>query len=225
MNHCRSIRLAISVLPVLLTSCAMFGDSRPGVAKVEDLVSRVERVHVETELARDAAAAAVRELRALTAPGFRGDAAGAYRAVSAAAEASRQHAIQLRESVSAMQIAARPVFDQWAAQVDAIGNASVRARSEDRLRRARERYEAIDSNLRPALDEFDALNCDVRDLLLFLSVDFNSASVATIQTELASLDGGVARLDARLGRSLVAAQGYLEVAARRGDEALAAPAR
>ncbi len=198
------------VLPLCLSSCGIFGPADPGIAKLEDLVARVERVHVEVELARESAASAVRGLRTLVAADFAGDPVESWKRVLADGDASRDRAIALRETVMAMTIAAKPVFEQWRVQLDGIASASVRARSEQRLEETRARYDAIVVAVTPALDDYDALNRTLRDLSLFLSLDFNQASIRAIDGDLAALERSRTGLDSRLGAGLAAAREYLE---------------
>ncbi|MFO1053123.1 MAG: DUF2959 family protein [Planctomycetota bacterium] len=207
----RIVRLLPLLVPAVLSGCAVFGDDRPGVAKVEDLVARVERLHVEVELSREAMTTAVQALRGVALPSLSGDKVEAFRNLNAVAATSRERASTLREALVATRVAADPVFEQWRAQLDGIASASVRARSEERLRSTRERYEAITQAVAPAVEDFDALNRTVNDLALFLDHDFNPTAVAAIHDDLVALDRDASTLDGRFERSLGAAQAYLAV--------------
>lgn len=209
-------RLLAASLCAGLAGCGLFGDSRPSLSKVDDLVERIEHVHVETELAREAARTAVSRLATLTSPTFTGNPVQTHADLVTAVEASERQAERLREGVSAMQGAAGPVFDQWRQDLDAIVSARVRTRSEQRMRETRERYEAILASVRPALEEYEALNRSVRDLALFLGHDFNRTAVEAVEEDVRALETQVAALDDQLEGSLMAARTYLDGATRSG---------
>lgn len=214
MRQIDFLRLVVaSALPATLLGCGIFGDSKPSLAKVDDLVDRIERVHVESELAKEASQAGVRHLRTLASRGFSGDPVQAHTALMASVEASENQAERLSASFDDMERAAEPVFDQWRADLDAIVSARVRTRSEDRMRETRSRYAAIVAAVRPTLEEYAALNRSLRDLTLFLGHDFNATAIAAVDEDVQALEQQVAALDGQLRDCLDAAQAYLDAAA------------
>lgn len=218
------LRIPAAALPLALCGCGIFGDSRPGLAKVDDLVDRIERVHVESELAKEAAKSAVRRLRTLASPGFAGDPVETHQELSLAVDTSESQAARLTESVESMEAAAEPVFDQWRADLDAIVSARVRTRSEQRLRDTRNRYAAIVAAVKPAMEEYEALNRNLRDLTLFLGHDFNASAIAAVDEDVQALEQQVLALDGQLEECLAAAQTYLDAAAvDSGPDSLAVP--
>lgn len=214
MRHgARLPRGIAALLPALVAGCGIFGDSRPGLAKVDDLVDRIERVHVESELAKDASNDAVRKLRAFAAPGFGGDAVAAYTELTVAIETSTEQARRLRAAVDAMEDAADPVFEQWTSDADGIVNSRVRERSVARLEQTRTRYDEIVTAVTPTLEQYDAINRGLHDLALFLGHDFNGGALQDIAADVQELADEVAKLDGRIESSLVAARTYLDAAA------------
>jgi chromosome segregation ATPase len=208
-------------LPLALTGCGIFGDSRPGLAKVDDLVERIEQVHVESELAKQAADHAVERLAVLTASPA--DPVQAHAELSASVTESERQAERLRQGIAAMEGAAEPVFRQWRSDLDAIVSARVRTRSEQRLRETRERYAEIVARVRPAVEEYEALNRSLRDLSLFLGHDYNQSAVLDVGDDVRALERQAAALGDQLDRSLAAARSYLEAASLPAAGELAEP--
>lgn len=95
-------RLPITVLAGLgLGACAT--QQASSLAKVDDLVSWIERVHVDSELAREQARQAIMVLRDMTSPEFRGDVVMAYGEFVAAVERSEKQAASLQKSFDGMR--------------------------------------------------------------------------------------------------------------------------
>ncbi|MEM7200615.1 MAG: DUF2959 family protein [Planctomycetota bacterium] len=200
------------VLPLLgMAACA---SSTPNpLAKVDDLVGWIERVHVEAELARQAAGTAVEKLQILTSPEFRGDPLVAYAEFTAAIDHSEQQAEALTASIEPMKAAAGPVFDKWAATLANFSNEQLRARSESRFMFTRESYEAVVAAVEPARDAYVQLNTTLRDHALFLGFDFNASALGALQEDVAVLNHSASELDRWLDQSMVAARAYIESAA------------
>ena len=66
---------ALALLPALglLSGCAMFSNQVAGVRQVDDLVGRVERVHLETELSKTRVRDALEHLHTIVDDDFVGD--------------------------------------------------------------------------------------------------------------------------------------------------------
>lgn len=209
----------------LLTGCAAFGDRQPGIAKVEELVARIERVHVEVELARDAATAAREGIQSFASTSFQGDRVLAMKSVLGQVADSKARAVALRQQVGSMRLAADPVFSQWRLQLDSIASADLRARSEERMRRTRDAYDSIAVVAVPMLDDLDAFNRRLSDLSLFLNLDHNPTALATIGGDLVELERAGKGLSSVFDRCLVAAQSYLAAVAPSPSDVAAEPIR
>lgn len=203
--------VAIACTLPVLAGCALFRADQPGPGRVQEFVTSVERVHVETELARDRAAAAVRALQILAGGEFGDDAATAYRQLLSAIEDSERQADTLASTVATMHAAADPVFEHWAGDLEAIHDAALRQRGAQRLQTARERYRAITDAVDPAVAALRLQNQRLRDHALFLGHDLNPAALADVRPGLdrAAQDGR--SLQAGLDATLTAARAYLEV--------------
>jgi hypothetical protein len=209
----RSLVLALALAPVAgLLSCASSSPSS-GLARVDDLVGWIERVHVESELARQRSHEAIDALRAIVSPAFSGNAIASYTEFTQKLRASEDQASQLHASVTAMKSAAEPVFERWSGDLLAFTNAQLRQRSQQRLEETRARYRNILATIEPALISYETFNIGLRDVSLFLGNDFNAAAIADIADDVRTLTASVGELDGRFDKSLEAARAYLATAA------------
>jgi hypothetical protein len=191
--------------------------SEVGPDKVDDLLSRIERVYVECELSQQSSRSALEALESLVSADFSGDPVAAYTKFLQAAESSRDQADALKASVGPMKEAAGPFFDKWATDLAQFSSMDMRLHSQNRLTATRDRYEAILAAVEPAMASYRAYNATLSDHVLFLSHDFNASAVAAIEGEVRALTETAAELDILLGDAREAAQQYVRAAALRGQ--------
>lgn len=214
-------------IPLLaIPACSIFGGKKGGPKKVEDLLGWVERVYVDTELAKQEMGTAVTRLQKLVRPGFEEDVVRAYQQLASAVERSEVQGKKLNKSVRAMQEASRPVFAQWRDNLDKFSSTGMRQRSQQRLRETEDRYQAIDKLVGPAAKTYLGLNKNLKDSTLFLQNDINEAALETIRPDVQALIDVATALDERFSETLQAAQAYIDAAAlpgRRVDDENVAP--
>ncbi len=196
-----------------LSACRTAGGPDRGPAKVEELVTWVERMHVETELTRQRTDEVVEALRDLVAPDSSVDPAQAYATYLEAIERVDEQTTRLRDTYEPMQKASGPVFAQWQKDLDQFHSDSLRNRSEERLAATKGRFEAIVAAAGPALQQADELLKSFRDHALFLGHDFNAASLAAIEQDLVAVTDLAGQVDRGLAESMAASQDYVENAA------------
>jgi hypothetical protein len=202
---------AIAIAALAAAACSSPSKHSASLKQADDLVVRVERVHVECELSRDAVSEATGWLHAIVTGDYEGDAATAYAGFMQALESSEKHAEALRGCVGPMRHAAQPFFDRWSADLNAFTNAGMRRRSQARLTEARERYDAVVAAVEPVQTGFDAYNLGMRDIGLFLSHDFNAA--AGLKKDARVLTRMAEDLQRGLETTRISAQAYVQASA------------
>jgi hypothetical protein len=198
------------------TSCASTKQS-VGLENVDSLVSRVEQVHLETELAKQSVYAAILSLGPIFADNFTGEATDAFEAFAQATETAEKQANELRSHISPMRNSAVSVFERWEESLDAFTSDGMRQRSADRLEATRERFAEVQEAAVLVQAEFDALNGQLRDTVLFLGHDFNAASVAEIEQDAFALRDEARLLGKSFDACMDAAAEYVEKSALRGQ--------
>jgi len=202
-----------ATLTLVLGGCGAFGSDTAGPGKVQDLVGWMERVHVESEVAAQRAAAAVQALRVLTSQDYQTDAVTAYAAFVEAVDASRAQEQALIDVVRPMKASSAPVFEKWEADLALMTSETMRARSQARLDATRGEYESIVKLLDPLMAAYEGFNTGLRDHALFLSHDLNPASLAAIAEDVAGLDRTAHELGFGFGSTLEATRTYIHGAA------------
>ncbi|MBK8978494.1 MAG: DUF2959 family protein [Planctomycetes bacterium] len=207
------LRSGLAVALSLVAGCAGAPERDSGPQRVDAFVGWVERVHVESELAQERAAAALDALGALVGPDSRADPVLAFGAFVASVEHCEAQADALEKAFGEMQKAAEPVFGRWEADLQVFSSERLRERSRERLDETRGRYAALAGAITPAIGSLDALNRSLRDQALFLSHDLNPSALAALEEEFADLEQTARALDEQLVAGRDAARDYVNVAA------------
>lgn len=216
--NCRNVASKLTLIVPLtaltaLSACGLFSSKSVGLSKVDNLVTWIERVHVDSELAKERVHIALRALHILVAPDFSGDLVTAYSDFVTAIELSEAQAQELHTSFAAMQEASVPVFEQWEEDLTKFKSETMRKRSGDRLVATKQRYQMIATATGPAVTTFDHFNQSIRDHALFLGHDFNAAAIAEIDEDIRELTQMSGKLREQLDTCQKAARLYVESAA------------
>ncbi|MBK7876030.1 MAG: DUF2959 family protein [Planctomycetes bacterium] len=198
-------------------SCASTTETSQSLRQVDDLLSHIERMQVETLVAKEKSHAALDALKTLTAPTFAGDPGAAYTQFVKAIEQSESQARTISVNIYPMKEAAEAMFQQWTVDLESFGNSRLRSRSAMRMEETRTRYQNVLSTATAVRVAYDAYNSDLRDHALFLGHDFNSAAVQTIAGDVAAMSDQVAELDQRFQACVEASKGYIEAGALHGQ--------
>ncbi len=188
----------------------MFSKPASGPEQIENLVGWIERVHVDSELAKERALTAVDALQSIMRAKYEGDALAAYDELVATVGQSERQSTELTNSVEPMIAASEPVFDQWETDLDAFNSEGMRERSEARMNATRARYETIIASVQPAREQLTALNQGLRDHVVFLANDFNPDAVAAIRDEASRLVTLSLDLEKNLNLCLAASRAYID---------------
>jgi hypothetical protein len=202
---------------VLVAACSSTTEKSQSLRQVDDLISHVERMQVESLVGKEKARAALTELQTLTAPDFQGDPRQTYAQFVAAIEQSEAQARTISTNIVPMKETAETMFQQWTEDLESFGNSRMRARSAMRLEETRTRYQAVLSSATAVQVAYDAFNSDLRDHALFLGHDFNTSAVQSITADVAAMKDQVGDLDARFEACVQAARNYVEAGALHGQ--------
>lgn len=208
--------LSLALVVTGLGGCSVFQDlfssssDGGGPSQVSDLVGRIERVHVEAELSKQAMHNAVAGLGTIAAGDFKGDPSAAFASYLEAVEASEAQARKLRDTYEPMKEAAVPFFQQWTDKLKEYDNPDIRLRSQSRLAATRQRYEAIVAAVEPAMADHDSVNKGLRDYALFLGHDLNPSALSEIQDGVAALAKRAGMVERGFDACLVAARAYVD---------------
>lgn len=188
-----------------------------GPERVDELLTRVERVQADAVLAKERSHETLSALEALTEKGFDGDPVVAHAKLVDSIEQSEDQAESLDQSVRRMKQTAEKVYKAWMADLEEFGNTKLRERSQTRMADSRARYEAVLNSAVAVQIAYESLNADFNDHALFLENDFNADAVAMIASEVDALDDRAKELDQRVETCSTTAKSFVEASALPGQ--------
>lgn len=213
-SRARLARFAVLALALPLGACASTKQSA-GLQRVDQLVTRVEAVHLQAELSKQSVYQTLLTLRPVVMP-TEGDAAALFGSFVDALAASEDRARELHAAIAPMEQSARQVFAQWEQDLRAISSDSMRERSRNRMLEARMQYDAVARSAKRASEDYTALNESMQDIALFLGHDFNPTAIALIEADALAVRERAQALGTELERCLAAAKEYAAAAAPLG---------
>ena len=209
MQHRNVLRSSIALLTVL-ASCST-GSDQTAPVKVDEMMTWIERVHIEAERSRDAISDSFAKLNLLAAGRFDSDPAPViYARFVQSIDVAEEQAQRFRECVGPMLESAAPVFSHWQEDIAKITSERLRQRSELRFQVAKERYDAIAKVSVPAQKQLDAFVRDLRYHALFLGHYLNASAIDDIQEEVKLVAQTALDLDHNLESTMSATRSYAE---------------
>lgn len=199
-----------------LASCSSTSKA-VGVHRVDDLLGRVERIHLDAELAQMRAHQSVEALRVLVMGEYQNTPAEAFVEWEQTVQEYRYQAQRLQADISPMNRSAVVVFDRWQTDVNQFSSEHLRQRSRTRLAETRELYTQVLLKHAPAQTELDHFALLLDDHLLYLSNDLGASAVDSLADAIDFLREELEDVDAKLEVLKSAAEAYVAVTAPIGQ--------
>lgn len=179
-----------------LTACssAYYGTMEQfGVHKRDILVDRVEEARDSQEDASEQFSSALEEFTAVT-DFDGGDLQATYDRLNAEFEASERRAERVTERIDAVEDVADDLFDEWEDELSLYSSDTLRDSSEDSLRETRRRYDTLIRAMRRAEERMPPVLDAFRDQVLFLKHNLNARAIASLRSELDTIESDVSAL-------------------------------
>jgi len=179
-----------------------------GVHKRDILVERVEEARDSQEAAKEQFSSALEQFTTLL--NFDGgDLQDAYESLNGEFEESESRAEAVSDRIRAVENVSADLFDEWEDELELYTNQSLRNSSAETLRQTRVRYEqlvasmhAAESKMTPVVDAF-------RDQVLFLKHNLNSRAIASLRSELSTIEGDISALIVDMENSISESNRFL----------------
>jgi len=209
----RSKTIALSaVAGLLLAGCqSVYYDTmeRFGVHKRDILVDRIEDARDDQEEAKEQFQSALEQFTAVV--DFEGGRLQeVYEELNREFEQSEARADDVSESIAQVEDVAAALFKEWERELDEYTSASLRRQSERQLDRTKERYAQLIGAMKRAEARIDPVLNTFRDQVLFLKHNLNAQAIASLQSELVTIEDDVAALIAEMEDSISEANAFIE---------------
>lgn len=199
------------ILLFLLTGCSSAYYSAMesvGFPKREILVHRIEKAREEQSEAKEQFKSALQRFTELT-HFDGGELQQKYDELSAAYEASVDKADAVHRRIADIEDVAQALFEEWEEELTQYSNPSLRRSSARQLQETRRRYQRLINAMKRAEGKIQPVLTVFHDQVLFLKHNLNARAIASLQTELTSIEAGVSALIQEMERSIQEADSFI----------------
>jgi chromosome segregation ATPase len=183
------------LLPLLLLfgGCATVQYSameKVGVYKRDILVDRVEDAQQAQQEAKQEVASAYEQFTALV--NFDGgDLEKTYKRLQDAVDDTQDSVAEVDDRIDAIERVAEDLFDEWNDELKQYSSPSLRSASAQKLRDTKARYNRMLGSMKRARSRIDPVLHVFQDHVLFLKHNLNARALASLKTEVVSIEGKV----------------------------------
>ncbi len=206
-----NLRFMIAVL-IILTGCssAYYGTmEKLGYPKRDIMVSRVESARDAQEQAKEQFESALEKFNSvLKVDG--GELEEKYEQLKTAYDQSSARAEAVRDRIESVEDVSAALFDEWEAELDQYTSDSLRRSSARKLKQTKQQYAQLIGAMKRAEKKMEPVLRAFNDQVLFLKHNLNARAIASLQTELASVNAEVNSLIRDMEASIKEADAFID---------------
>ncbi|MDX2499143.1 MAG: DUF2959 domain-containing protein [Deltaproteobacteria bacterium] len=201
--------IVIGLVTLLGCSSAYYGTmEKLGYHKRDLMVSRVESARDAQEDAKEEFESALEKFSSvLQFDG--GKLENKYDQLKSAYDRSNARAETVRERIDSVEDVAEALFAEWEEELGQYSKASLRRSSARKLRQTRQQYSQLISAMKRAERKMDPVLTAFHDQVLFLKHNLNAKAIASLQTELGSVEAEVNSLIKDMEASIKEADAFI----------------
>ena len=180
-----------------------------GYHKRDIMVDRVQDARDAQEEAKDQFESALEQFS--TVLNFQGgDLEEKYTQLKSEYEASEEKAQAVRLRIDEVEDVAEDLFDEWQEELNQYTSSRLRKSSARKLAETRRQYAKLISAMKRAERKIEPVLNAFRDQVLYLKHNLNAQAIASLQSELVSIESDVARLIKDMDASISEANEFIK---------------
>jgi hypothetical protein len=179
-----------------------------GYHKRDIMVDRVSEARDAQQEAKEQFESALQKFSSVL--GFKGGSLQEkYDQLKAEYEKSDTKAAAVRSRIAAVEDVAEDLFAEWQEELNQYTSNSLKQSSARKLRETKKKYAQLISAMKRAEAKIDPVLSAFRDQVLYLKHNLNAQAVASLQSELTSIETDVARLIKEMETSIKEANAFI----------------
>ena len=143
-----------------------------------------------------------------------GDLEDKYDQMKAAYDRSSARAQTVRDRIDSVEDVAADLFDEWEAELSEYSSDNLRRSSARKLKETRRQYAQLIGAMKRAESKMDPVLTAFHDQVLFLKHNLNARAIASLQTELVSVEAEVNALIKDMNASIREADEFIRTMAK-----------
>ena len=132
-----------------------------------------------------------------------------YEALNEEYQKSEKRAQDVRDRIASVENVSDALFDEWNAELKQYSNATLRQKSQKQLTQTRSQYAQLIKAMKRAESKMDPVLSKLKDNVLFLKHNLNAQSIASLKSELVTVEGNIDSLIKDLNTSIQEADSFI----------------
>ena len=133
-----------------------------------------------------------------------------YKTLKAEYDKSESKAKAVGDRIEAVEDVAEDLFEEWQDELSQYTNQSLRRSSERKLKQTRQQYSQLIRAMKRVEKKIDPVLSAFRDQVLYLKHNLNARAIASLRTELVSVEADVASLIKEMEASIAEANTFIK---------------
>jgi SMC interacting uncharacterized protein involved in chromosome segregation len=122
---------------------------------------------------------------------------------------SESKASAVKKRINDVEDVAQALFDEWTKELDQYKNPELKAASRRKLEQTRQRYAQLIGSMKQAESKIEPVLSAFRDQVLFLKHNLNAQAIASLQSELGTMESDIGRLIMEMEKSIAEADSFI----------------
>ncbi len=132
-----------------------------------------------------------------------------YDVLNAEYEQSEAKAQAVRDRIASVEDVSEALFEEWEAELKEYSSAALRKNSQKQLTQTRTQYAQLIKAMKRAETKMDPVLAKFKDQVLFLKHNLNAQAIASLKSELVSVEGNIAALIKEMEASIKEADSFI----------------
>lgn len=124
---------------------------------------------------------------------------------------SESKASAVKKRINDVEDVANALFDEWTKELDQYKNSELKAASKKKLEQTRARYAQLIGSMKQAESKIEPVLSAFRDQVLFLKHNLNAQAIASLQSELGTMESDIGRLIMEMEKSIAEADSFIRM--------------
>jgi len=123
---------------------------------------------------------------------------------------SESKASAVKKRINDVEDVAQALFDEWTKELDQYKNSELKAESKKKLEQTRQRYAQLIGSMKQAESKIEPVLSAFRDQVLFLKHNLNAQAIASLQSELGTMEADIGQLITEMEKSIAEADSFVK---------------
>lgn len=196
---------------LMLGACSTMyyeGLEKIGIPKRDVMVYRVEKARDTQEETKEQFKSALAQFTAVT--NFSGgDLEAIYTKLNDEYEASVNKAEEVRSRIEDIEDVSEALFAEWEQEIAQYSNANLKRSSQNKLNTTKTHYRQLIASMKNAEAKIEPILSVFRDQVMFLKHNLNAQAIASLKSELGSIESDVSSLISSMEKSINEANAFI----------------